>query len=138
MPTFDEAIYGGISRYFDLLLYNPILALVKASVLLFLLRLCGQNRPIRIWIHATNALNIGELVSVFIVCALQCLPVAYFWDYTVDGRCINQAAFYISGAAITVFTDLLVLGIPIWIVKDLQMRFRVKVMLLMIFMLGTM
>ena len=62
------------------ILYNPILAIVKTSVLLFMLRLGGHKREIRYTIHALNAFNIALAISVFITVIFQCRPVNFFWE----------------------------------------------------------
>lgn len=118
-------------------LYNPILALVKTSVLIFLLRLGGQKPGVRYAIHALNIFNIALMIAIFLVVMFQCSPVAFNWDPTIEGgRCIKQGTFYLVTAALTIFTDVLVLGIPIWIFADLQMKLKMKIALICVFLLG--
>ena len=122
-------------------LYNPILALVKTSLLLFLLRLSGQNRRIRWSIHALNIFNLSLMVAIFTTVIFQCTPVDYFWEQVgrnppTEGSCINTGAFYTSTAALNVLTDILVLALPFWIFLGLQMPKKVKWALLGVFALG--
>ncbi|KAH8170558.1 CFEM domain-containing protein [Sarocladium implicatum] len=120
-------------------LYNPILALVKTSVLLFLLRLSGQNKRIRMAIHALNAFNIALMIAIFLVVIFQCTPIDYFWKQFrpgVEGHCINSPIFVSSTAALNVLTDILVLALPFWIFLGLQMPRKVKWALLGVFALG--
>lgn len=129
--------------YFIQALYNPILALVKTSLLLFLLRLSGQVQSIRWSIHALNAFNLALMVAIFITVLFQCTPISYFWEELgrnppTNGFCIDKGAFYVSTAALTAFTDILVLALPFWILLGLQMRRRVKWALVGIFALGGM
>lgn len=57
-------------------LYNPILAIIKASVLLFLLRLVGQKKSIRYSIWALFVLNLALMIAVFVLVIFQCSPVS--------------------------------------------------------------
>jgi len=120
-------------------LYNPILALVKTSVLIFLLRLGGQKPGVRYAIHALNIFNIALMVAIFLVVIFQCTPIAYNWDPTIAGaHCIEQGKFYVVTAALTIFTDVLVLALPIWIFADLKMKLKMKIALICVFLLGFM
>lgn len=119
-------------------IYNPILALVKSSVLLFLLRLGGTKTRVRWSIHVLNAVNIGLMIAIFFVVIFTCKPVSFYWDKSVDGACIDSSPFNIGTAIITICTDVLVLAIPVWILVDLKMPLRIKLVLLGVFLLGFM
>lgn len=119
--------------------YHPILALVKASVLTFLLRLGGTKQNIRWVIYVLHAFNLAQVIAVCLACIFQCTPVSYFWDPTVPGgTCFNKGVFYITSTAITIFTDILVLALPFWIFLGLNMPARVKIALMFVFLLGGM
>lgn len=76
-------------------------------------------------------------VSILIADIFQCTPVAYVYDTSIPGgRCIKQGAFYVSTATMTIFTDLLVVVIPMIIVYSLQMPLRRKLMVVGILCLG--
>ncbi|KAG4443305.1 hypothetical protein IFR05_001249 [Cadophora sp. M221] len=122
------------------ILYNPILAIVKTSVLLFMLRLGGHKREIRYAIQGLNFFNIALAISVFITVIFQCQPVNFFWermrDPTLKGTCIDTGVFYIATSALTIFTDLAVLALPFWIFLGLKMPLKVRIALLAVFLLG--
>jgi hypothetical protein len=123
------------------MLWNLILALVKASVLFFFLRLGSQWASVRIWIHMLSALNLMLFVVIAFGCVFQCTPVRKSWDPTIpenEGRCIDLMAWNMFIAASTVFTDILVLAIPVYIVWSMTMRRRLKAFLLIVLMLGAM
>lgn len=118
-------------------LYNPILALVKSSILFFLLRLGGHRRSIRYSIHALNAFNIALMIAIFLTVIFQTIPIQAYWDLTLKPtRQINGANFYISTAIITIITDFLVLLIPFWVFIGLKMRMAAKVGLIVVFLAG--
>lgn len=123
------------------LVYNPILACVKCSVLYFLLRLGGGlDRKIKWCIYDVGTVTVLQMCIIFIVLCVQCSPIEYYWaQYSLDtagGTCIDLPAFYISTATITVITDLLVLALPIWIFLGLKMRAKLKAMVMGLFLLG--
>lgn len=137
--TADRGI-GMIWNFVGQILYNPILAVVKSSVLLFMLRLGGHRQAVRYTIHGLNAFNVALGIGIFITVIFQCSPVNYFWirvsDPTAVGTCVNTGLFYVITAALTIFTDALVLAFPFWIFIGLKLPLRVKIALLGVFLLG--
>lgn len=116
--------------------YSPILGAVKASILLFMLRLTSHMARIRWTIHALNALNVGMVATILLVVIVQCGPVEFNWDKSVGGVCINQGWFYVSTAALTIVTDLLVLILPFWVFLGLHMARGIKIAIICVFLLG--
>ncbi|KAF7562140.1 hypothetical protein G7046_g1982 [Stylonectria norvegica] len=118
-------------------LYNPILALIKSSVLIFLLRLGGHRRSIRWAVYALNTFNIALMVAIFITVIFQTIPINAYWDLSVKKqRQIDGPLFYITTAIITIVTDFLVLIIPFWVFVGLKMRLAAKVGLIVVFLMG--
>ncbi|PNP74345.1 hypothetical protein FNYG_12394 [Fusarium nygamai] len=118
-------------------LYNPILALVKSSILFFLLRLGGHNRSIKWAIYGLNAFNVALMIAIFLTVVFQTIPINAFWDLSVKReRQIDGPVFYISSAIITIITDVLVLLIPFWIFLGLKMRIAAKLGLIVVFLMG--
>ncbi|OHE93120.1 hypothetical protein CORC01_11609 [Colletotrichum orchidophilum] len=118
-------------------LYNPILALVKSSILVFLLRLGGHKRGVRWAIYGLNTINLATMVAIFLVVLFQTLPINAFWDSTIPKhREIDGPLFYIISAIITIVTDFFVLAIPFWIFLGLKMRMAAKIGLIVVFLAG--
>ncbi|KAF9871502.1 hypothetical protein CkaCkLH20_11149 [Colletotrichum karsti] len=118
-------------------LYNPILALVKSSVLVFLLRLGGHKRGVRWTIYGLNTLNLLTMVAIFLTVLFQTIPINAFWDTSVPKeREIDGPLFYIVSAIVTIITDFFVLAIPFWIFLGLKMRMAVKIGLIVVFLAG--
>lgn len=121
------------------ILYNPILALVKASVLILLLRLFGQKDGVRTYIYVLNTLNILLMAGTFFAVVFQCIPVEFNWDKSIiGGHCINQSLLFTVTASFNILTDLLVLALPVWIFWGLRIPKRTKIALLFVFLLGGM
>ena len=136
MPPHDPTD-GLIWNYAVQILYNPILALVKSSVLIFLLRLFGQKEGVRRFIIGLNTVNLVQMTCVFFAILFQCWPIAFNWDPTIKGgRCVEKSILFTTTAAFNIFTDLVVLGLPLWILVDLNIPRKTKFALLFVFLLG--
>ncbi|KAI1661266.1 hypothetical protein F4813DRAFT_385800 [Daldinia decipiens] len=140
IPMTADVSLGMYWNYVLQILYNPILALVKCSVLTFLLRIGGQKRQVRYAIHALNMFTLGLMIAIFVTAVFQCSPISYFWERitnpTMQGKCIDTGIFYVTTAALTIFTDVLVLALPFWIFMGLKMAPRIKFAIMVVFLLG--
>ncbi|KAK1584958.1 uncharacterized protein LY79DRAFT_559905 [Colletotrichum navitas] len=65
-----------------------------------------------------------------------CVPVEKLWYPQLPGHCINQVATWIANAASTIFTDLLILLLPLPQVWKLQLQKAEKIALTFAFGLG--
>jgi hypothetical protein len=114
------------------------LALVKASILLFLLRLTGQKKLVRLAIWGLLTFNGVAAVITFFTTVFRCVPVAANWDLVSypNAKCLDFANFVTGTGAVSVLTDFLALTLPTWIVYRLQMQWIQKLMLIGILSLG--
>ncbi|EKG09013.1 hypothetical protein MPH_14009 [Macrophomina phaseolina MS6] len=135
--------YQGLDRYnlgiyMCAIFYNATLGMVKLSVLSLYRRILAgvpsRRLPIINWI-AFGIVGVNTCVNVFLA-AFQCRPIAAAFDSSIKGMCINQAAFYLGNASSGIFTDIMVYGLSIPIVKPLQMDPRKKLQTLLTLLLG--
>ncbi len=80
-------------------------------------------------------------ICYFFIIIFQCSPVVYFWtQYTGgSGKCINIKVIEISSymhSALSAIVDWTMGILPIFLVRDLQMTIRTKVVVAMILALG--
>lgn len=117
--------------------YNPVLAFVRASILVFLLRLGGQKPGVRWAVHGLNAVNAAMAIAVFLVALLQCLPIEANWDPVVraTARCVDNS-FHVSISCLNVLMDILVLILPFWIFLGLKMPMGAKIAVICVFLVG--
>jgi len=120
------------------LLYNPVLCIVKASVIIFLLRLGDLRRRVRWPLLALFWFNLGHMISVFFAALTQCLPIHMYWEHyktdrVVNGQivnpnyhCFQEEDFSLTTAGLAIFTDVLILCIPIVMMWNLRMPLRSK------------
>lgn len=140
-----QSVIGAKWNLANQLLYNPILAFIKASVILLYLRLGGTKRTIRLASYSLITFTFLLMVAIFLTVIFQCSPFEYNYNayamdlaaqqaaganaqgmkngvYVTGGHCIAQTDFYLISSGFTILTDLLVLAIPIYMVWDLQMK----------------
>lgn len=116
-----------------------MLAIVKNSILMFLLRLTGTKKAVRYTIFGLIFINTALMVAIFITVIFQCHPISKNWDLTIEGgHCLTPGPFYVSTTVLTLFTDILVLVLPFWIVMGLKMARKTKIAVIGIFFLGFM
>ncbi|OIW26890.1 hypothetical protein CONLIGDRAFT_672360 [Coniochaeta ligniaria NRRL 30616] len=124
-------------NYIGGLIYNPILSMVKVSVLIFLLRLAGTRPAVKATIWALMTFTTCMMIAIFFSVVFVCQPVQYNWDPKIkDGKCFDKRPFSIWTAAVAIFTDILVLALPFWIFLSLRMARKAKIALLCCFGLG--
>ncbi|KAK3336642.1 hypothetical protein B0T19DRAFT_45651 [Cercophora scortea] len=123
-------------NFFAQILYNPCLALVKISALIFLSRLGDTKTRVRLACRAMIGFNMLQVLGFLPATILQCSPVEYQWLFTPGGHCVDGAAFSLAMASTNIVTDVLTLLIPFWIFLDLKVTKRVRYALLTVFLLG--
>ncbi|KGO66971.1 hypothetical protein PITC_038510 [Penicillium italicum] len=138
IPKDYPVVLGDKYTYANELLYNPILAVVKTSILLFLLRLTGQKNSVRLAIWGLLIINGIAAIITFFITVFRCVPVAANWNSIAypNAKCLNFANFVTATASVSVLTDFLSLILPTWIVYRLQMQWTQKLMLIGILSLG--
>lgn len=67
---------------------------------------------------------------------LNCIPVAKFWDKTLEGYCLDDKGLWFSNASMHITTDLVILIIPIPALAKLDLPKRQKIALITVFALG--
>ncbi|KAL4863674.1 hypothetical protein BDV12DRAFT_177230 [Aspergillus spectabilis] len=119
------------------ILYATTVPMVKVSVLLLYRRIFRLT-----WtLYLCAFLSVGYTISVSTAISLACVPTSYFWTQWVDplngGYCrINLYQFYLWNGVANLFTDVIILCLPIPIVWSLQMPKAQKWAISGIFLLG--
>ncbi|KAH5057440.1 hypothetical protein HBH96_109480 [Parastagonospora nodorum] len=123
-------------NYANSIIYNPILALVKLSFILTLIKL----RSPKIWINyclwAMLCLNACFAVGAPLACIMQCNPIAKYWDRRIIGSCVHAGAYTVSTSSIVLATDVLILVMPSWMLHDLSMPLGRKLMVIVFLSFG--
>jgi hypothetical protein len=120
-------------------LYFCHVALFKLMLLFFFLRIFPKP-IIRRLLWATIIFNCLNGTIFVIVSIFQCRPISYNWlkwDGEHHGYCININALAWSNAIISIITDIWMLGVPLYEVFHLQLSWRKKLGVAVMFCVGT-
>lgn len=117
--------------FFCEIFYTLSTSLLKVAIGFFLLRI--TINPIHVWIIRLIMLASVVLgVAYCCVCLFQCHPISYWWDLNPNhhGTCISASfvadtTYVVS--ALNAVADWVFGTLPIFIVKDLQMKTSSKV-----------
>lgn len=118
------------------LLYMSSLTLVKCSVLVFYKRIFvgeGMQKLSTITIIFVILWCIGHSLAMVFICH----PTAFWWDMTIPGGyCLDQLPIYVSLIITNIFTDLVIMGLPMVTIWELKMKTTEKLALTAAFALG--
>ncbi|KAI4253158.1 MAG: hypothetical protein L6R42_007692, partial [Xanthoria sp. 1 TBL-2021] len=111
-------------------------SMTKISILLFYIHLF----PTKVFRFAAYSLIVvvsAWMIQQVLASLLLCHPISINWDASVNGTCGNVAANCLAGAGINTLTDILILILPMPIIWRLHVPLRNKVILSLIFGLGS-
>ncbi|CAD6590567.1 MAG: hypothetical protein ASARMPREDX12_004421 [Alectoria sarmentosa] len=138
MPIFNrrmEVLFKII--YISQLTQTVAFGLTKVAVVLFYRRIFTvRTFSIISWVMI--GLTITWTIAFFAANLLQCSPISYNWaslDAT-SGTCIHTTMMYLAQAWSDVFTDILILSMPLPWIWRLQMARMRKFLLFLMFQLG--
>lgn len=119
--------------FFCEVFYTITTSIFKIAIGLFLLRITIV--PIHIWIIRTiMAVSVVVGLAFTILVIFQCKPVSYWWDLdpTHTGTCLSASmimSFTYVVSALNSVADWTFGILPIFVVKDLQMKRRAKIII---------
>jgi len=130
-----ELVIGWAKGIFAIeLIYLASVALPKLSALCFYMRIfvCRKSRIFACTVMGFVILN----WAVFSISAIiQCRPVAYWWDKSIQGGvCFNVQTFYRAMCVPNIATDVIVLLLPISSLIQLKLPLLKKAALCFIFL----
>ena len=118
-------------------LYGITLPLQKTAVLLLHFRLFYIHR----WCQLTNYVLIITIwlwgISDAFIAIFQCKPIAFQWDKTIQGTCINQIGYYRWIRLPNIIHDVVILVLHILIIWKLRIAVRQKIALISVFAFGS-
>ncbi|KAF8848700.1 hypothetical protein BDZ45DRAFT_551520, partial [Acephala macrosclerotiorum] len=116
-------------------MYNLSLVLTKISIIFQYMRIFTAKR-----VKFFCRIMVGVLIFygcwTFIGSILMCIPVAAFWNQSIQGHCMNKLAFWFANAALNITTDLMIFAIPMPLLKQLQLPRQQKIGLMFVFGFG--
>lgn len=136
---YDQITDFGRWFFFNEIQYFIVLALIKLSLLLFYLRIF-PSRQMKILLWGTVVFNGLFGLGFTITALLECRPINYFWlqwDGQHRGQCININALAWANASISIALDIWMLAMPLSQLKTLQLHWKKKIGVALMFFVGT-
>ncbi|KAH5282339.1 hypothetical protein HBI71_004250 [Parastagonospora nodorum] len=127
--------------YILTLTYFLMVPTVKLALLFFFLRIFPKTWTRRL-LWATVVFNVIYGIVFIIVGVFQCRPISYYWTQWDDtsstsGHCNNLNAIAWSNAIISIVIDIWMLALPLYEVYHLQLSWRRKICVSLMFLVGT-
>lgn len=120
------------------LIYFAAVMLPKLSILSLYLRIFAANQTARILTQATVLLVTLTWLSFSIASTLECRPMAYRWDRSINGgRCFDIVLFYRLVNVSNIVTDLAILILPMPMIWKLHATRSRKVGVTLCFLAGS-
>jgi hypothetical protein len=136
---FEHVINFARWLYILEILYFLLIAIVKLTLLFFFLRIFPKPL-IRKLLWATIAFTVLYGISFSITAIFQCSPISYYWlQYAEEGsgKCVNINALAWTNAIISIILDIWMLILPLYEVFHLQLSWRNKISVALMFFVGT-
>lgn len=111
------------------------MALTKISTLLLYKRIFNNTVMHKV-VMCGLAFLVCWAVTLCFLLPMVCMPVAAFWDPSVEGFCLDNGTIWYVMAGVNVVTDFTVFSLPIPVISSLQLPKKQKAMLLIVFTLG--
>ncbi|KAG9195561.1 1-acylglycerone phosphate reductase [Alternaria panax] len=115
--------------------YKIVVCLNKVSAILLYMRIF-ISRYFRWLCYCALAIVVGSGIATVFATIFQCVPLQRSWNKNIEGTCIDSSKFWLANAVLNIFTDVVVLALPICELAKLQLKLQEKIMLHSVFLLG--
>lgn len=110
----------------------------KQSILLLYLRLFSVNRMFTYFTWAVMFFVFGYLFSNFWSQLFGCIPPAKFWNSDLPGHCIDFKVADLVYGSMNIASDFFIMVLPLPIILKLQLLWKGKAGIYMVFLSGSM
>ncbi|KAG9195625.1 hypothetical protein G6011_00746 [Alternaria panax] len=127
-----------ILRYFFICwtTYIIVLGLIKVSLILFYLEIFHTS-SFRITAYIVLTAVVINSIIIFFLTTFVCNPVESFWNRDVKGKCSDLQAIAYANSASAIAQDMIILFLPLFFIRKLQMKRYRKVAVSFMFAIGT-
>ncbi len=115
--------------------YNLSTLFVKLSILSFYLRF-SIDRAFRLAVYLVMFVTVGYTIPNAILFLYICKPMAFYWDWTLQGTCVDQQAVFDAANILNMTTDYMILLLPIWMLRPLRAPLLKKIGIALVLMTG--
>ncbi|PSN64929.1 hypothetical protein BS50DRAFT_47370 [Corynespora cassiicola Philippines] len=135
IPQRDAALTISKFLWVNEMPFSIVLGLVKISILLFYARLFSASLFKQVsW--AMIIIITMWTIAILLVSIFKTNPVSGIWTNPEETYAINDSAYVISVAAMSLAFDCIILIMPIFVIRKLQMPLRRKIGVMLVFWLG--
>ncbi|RGP58741.1 hypothetical protein FLONG3_11405, partial [Fusarium longipes] len=137
--TPDQITSFGMWFWTLVLTYFILQTTMKLSLLFFYLRIF-PSKGVRKALWATVIFITANGIAFALVATFQCRPINHFWtkwDGTKEGWCASVNGVAWSNGAINIASDFVILGVPLSQLRKLNLDWKKKVGVGMMFSVGT-
>jgi hypothetical protein len=121
------------------ILYFALVSLVKLCLLLFYLRIF-PGTGVRRLLWGTLIFDVMFGVCYVFLAIFQCTPISHYWENwhgEREGKCLSRSAIAWSNAGISIALDFWMLAIPLWQLRKLNLHWKKKIGVALMFGVGT-
>ncbi|KAJ0349057.1 hypothetical protein COL154_013663 [Colletotrichum chrysophilum] len=121
-------------------MYFAQVTLLKMSLLFFYMRIFSHNNMCKKLIWGTVAFNAVFGLTFIFVAVFQCTPISFYWtkwDGETPGTCLDINAIAWANAGISIVLDFWMLALPLSQIKSLNLHWKKKIGVAMMFFVGT-
>ena len=116
--------------------YNFGTLFIKLSILTFYMKFSAHRR-IQNVLYLVMFITVGYNLSGILCLFYLCTPIRRYWDFSVEGKCLDLNGYFIANSAMNVATDVILLILPIWLLKPLRVPKRQKIGVTIVLMMGS-
>ncbi|KAI1195341.1 hypothetical protein F5X97DRAFT_308391 [Nemania serpens] len=108
----------------------------KLSLLALYYRIFNVRKAFRLWIYGVASAQIAWGTAILFTRIFACVPIRRFWDRRVPGTCVDAEQLLIAPEVLNSAIDFIMVGMAIWMVRQLQMPRSSQRKLVVLFALG--
>ncbi|KAJ8132497.1 hypothetical protein O1611_g1122 [Lasiodiplodia mahajangana] len=108
----------------------------KFSILFLYYRIFSFHPVFVRWMYIIGAIQLADSIITFFINIFSCIPIAYNWDITIDGWCLDQAAVFTGTESVNSAIDIAMVVLACLMLVELQLNIWTKLKLSLIFALG--
>ncbi|KAK2038668.1 hypothetical protein LZ31DRAFT_113600 [Colletotrichum somersetense] len=122
--------------YISSLLYSPAAFFTKTSILLLTVRVFSVDAAVARSLHLLLVFFLICYIPAEVAKASVCIPVQSFWDQSITNfKCIDQTKLFLYDSSLSVFSDLIILIVPMVLASRLRVSTLKKIKI--VALLGT-
>lgn len=150
-------VYGGAGRHVQAIVLEDAHILIVRGKLLYALSWvsawsnCFSRLSILVLFRRIFTLGIPRICTILLIIymilfilsqtvvgAVECRPIAAFWDISIKGTCINQFLFYKMSGILNIVGDVAIMALPVHSVWTLHASFARRAGIAAAFLSGSM